>query len=51
MLRGPREERVVYKEKSVESGEVKLITTIRAQKLLRQGCKGFLCNVVKTEAP
>jgi len=29
---------------------VKLITVIKAHKLLGQGCEGFLCNVVKDEA-
>jgi len=30
---------------------VRLITVIRAQKLLKQGCEGYLYNVVETETP
>jgi len=30
---------------------VRLITVIRAQKLLKWGCEGYLCNVVETKTP
>ena len=30
---------------------MQLITAIRAQKLLKRGCEGYLCNVVETETP
>ena len=32
-------------------GGVRLISAIKAQKLLNRGCKGFLCNMLETEAP
>ena len=43
-------ERVVHRGEPLKGG-VRLITTIKAQKLLSQGFKVFLCNVLKTEAP
>jgi len=30
---------------------VRLILTIQTQKLLNQGCEGFICNVSETKAP
>ena len=49
-LRGPNRGRVVHKVKPLERG-VKLISAIKAQRLLRRGCEGYLCNVVEIEAP
>jgi len=49
MLRGPLRERVIHKGKPTRS-DVRLITTIKAKKLFRQGYEGFLCNLVKTKA-
>ena len=49
-LRGPKKEQVINKGKVLRCG-VKLVTTIEAQKLLGQGCKGFLHYVVDTKTP
>ena len=49
-LRGPKDEKIVHRGKSRGSG-VRLITTIRAQKLLKRSCEGYSCNVVETETP
>ena len=49
-LRGPKGEKIVHRGKSRGSG-VRLITAIRAQKLLKWGCERYLCNVVETETP
>jgi len=46
---GPNGEKVVHKGKASRP-EVKLITVIKPHKLLRRGCEGFLCNIVKTKA-
>jgi len=48
-LRGPNGEKIVHKAK-VSKSVVKLITAMKAHKLLGRGCEGFLCNVVETEA-
>jgi len=47
--RGPNGEKVVHKRK-FSKRRVKLITAIKAHKLLGRGCKGFLYNVVETKA-
>jgi len=49
-LTGPKGERVVHRGKPLEGG-VRLITTIKVQKLLNQCCEVFLCNVLETKAP
>jgi len=41
---------IVHREKPRGSG-VRLISEIRAQKLLGQGYEGYLCNVVWTKTP
>jgi len=48
-LRRPNGEKVVHKGNASRPG-VKMITIIKARKLLGKGCKGFLCSVVKIEA-
>ena len=48
-LRGLNGEKVVHKEKVLKSG-VRLITAMKAHKLLGQGCEGFLYNVVESKA-
>ena len=45
--KGPNAEKVVHKGKGPRAG-VKLISVMKARKLLDKGCKGFLRNVVKT---
>ena len=30
---------------------MRLLLAVKAQKLLNQGCEGFLCNMLETEAP
>ena len=47
--KGPNGEKVVHEGKVSGLG-VKLITVMKAHKLLRRGCEGFSCNVVKIEA-
>jgi len=47
-LRGPKGEKILHRGKPRGNG-VRLITAIRVQKLLKQGCKGYLCNVMETE--
>ena len=47
-LRGPNREKIVPKGMISKSG-VKLITAIKAHKLLGRGCEGSLYNVVETE--
>ena len=49
ILRGTNEEKVVHRGKVSRSG-MRLITIIKAHKLLGRGCKGSLCNVVETKA-
>ena len=46
-LKGPNGERIVHNGKALRTG-VRLITTLKASKLLGRGCEGFLCNVVET---
>jgi len=48
-LKGPNGERIVLKGKAPRIG-VRLITALKASKLLGRGCKGFLCNIVETVA-
>jgi len=49
-LMGPNGERVLHRGKPLEGG-VRLITVVKAQKLLNRGCKGFLCDVLEIKAP
>ena len=44
----PNGKNVVHKGKGLRAG-VKLISLMKARKLLGTGSEGFLCNVVKTE--
>jgi len=48
--RGPNGEKIVHRGKPRGSG-VLFITAIKPQKLLKQGCEGYLYNVVKDETP
>ena len=48
--RGLKDEKIVHKGKPRGSG-VRLITTIRAQNLLRRGCERYMCNVMETKTP
>ena len=50
ILRGPKGEKIVHRAKPRRSG-VRLMTEIRAQKLLKRGCEGHQCIVVETETP
>jgi len=49
-LRGLTRKEIVH-EKSQEEVGLRLILAIRAQKLLGQGCEGYICNVVRTKTP
>jgi len=49
-FRGPKGKEIIHRGKPKGSG-VRLISAIRARKLMGQGCKGYLCNVVQTETP
>ena len=46
---GPKGERVVHRRTPLEGG-VKLITVVKAHKLLNRGYKGFLFNMLEIEA-
>jgi len=48
ILKGLNGEKVMYKGQRPRTG-VKLISVMKAHRLLGRGCEGFLCNVVKTE--
>ena len=47
-LKGPNGEKVVHRGQRPRMG-VKLVSVMKARKLLGKGCEGFLCHVVKTE--
>jgi len=47
ILRGPK---IVHRGKLRRSA-VRHISVIRARKLLKRGCEGYLCNVMEIEAP
>jgi len=47
-LKGPNGERIVHRGQSPRIG-VKLVSAMKARKLLGKGCEGFLCHVVNTE--
>jgi len=49
-LTGPKGKSIVHKGKPLEGG-VRLISVVKAQRLLNRGYEGFLCNVLETEAP
>ena len=47
-LKGPNGEKVVHRCQSPRIG-VKLVSVMKARKLLSKGCEGFLCHVVNIE--
>jgi len=47
-LKRPNGEKVVHRGQSPRMG-VKLVSVMKARKLLGKGCEGFLCHVVNTE--
>ena len=48
-LRCPNENREVHKRANVKLG-VRLISTRKVHKLLKQGCEGYPCNVIDSIA-
>jgi len=44
----PNGEKVVHMSQKPRMG-VKLVSVLKARKLLGKGCEGFLCHVVKTK--
>jgi len=47
-LKGPNGEKIVHRGQSPRMG-VKLVSAMKARKLLGKGCEGFLCHAVNTE--
>ena len=45
---GPNREKIVHRGQRPRMG-IKLVSVMRAHKLLGKGCEGFLCHVIKTE--
>ena len=47
-LKGPNREKIVHRGQSPRMG-VKLVSAMKARKLLGKGCERFLCHAVNTE--